>query len=171
MNIHPGASWTDERIQELKDWLAEGLSASQIGAEMGVTRNAIIGKVHRLCIPFARGRDMPGRPKISKPQINGPVKRPRGGNNNPSGINGSTRLRKPTEPRPDLGIEIDTINDLPADVSPFACSIAELTDESCRWPLGDPQTFDFRYCGAQRGRGAYCSRHARLAHKPAWRRG
>lgn len=68
---------------------------------------------------------------------------------------------------PDERIEIVRVlaaTDLPADQSPFACTLAELNDETCRWPLGDPQSPDFRFCGAKPDGMPYCRRHAHIAY-------
>ncbi len=64
-----------------------------------------------------------------------------------------------------LDLEADAATDLPPDTSPDACSLMELTDTSCRYPLGDPATPEFRFCGTARPDGAtYCNRHARIIY-------
>jgi GcrA cell cycle regulator len=144
-------TWTDERCDTLRRLWADGLSCSEIAAELrGVTRNAVIGKVNRLGLekrrisipPYERKLGMVTRRKAVKPKFNGHV---------------------------DLGIETepDGLTDLPPDTSENPVTLMELTDDTCRWPLGDPQSKDFRFCGDKPGHGPYCQRHAHLAYAPA----
>ena len=55
----PHSPWTPERIEQLRNGVSSGLSCSQIAAEIGVTRNAVIGKIHRLGLA-------PGRPTAAR---------------------------------------------------------------------------------------------------------
>src|SRR5258708_561821 len=102
-------SWTDERVETLKKLWTDGLSASQIAAELGgITRNAVIGKVHRL--GMSASATPPGQ--------------------------GGTWLELPEEP--------------------------------CRWPIGDPGSADFFFCGGQSITSLpYCAYHSRVAYQPA----
>jgi GcrA cell cycle regulator len=132
-----GPSWTAERIAELKDLWARHFTASQVAKKMGgITRNAVLGKLHRM-----NGAARPALPKAQRPK----------------------RPRRKVEYKPPSPIgELPQAVDLPADESFFACSIIELTPTTCRWPLdGDPML----YCGAQKGRGSYCVRHYRIGHR------
>lgn len=146
-------SWTVERVDALKGLVADGLSASQIAAVLGgLTRNAVIGKVHRmgLSLTLSTGRTSQGQTPQRPPR---PRRIKRAGFDK----------RRATE----LAVEPDGIIELPPDTSPDACTLLELTEESCRWPMGTPGTEEFRFCGSQRGDGPYCARHHRLSrHKP-----
>ncbi len=160
-------SWNDERVDLLsKRWL-EGRSASQIAAELGqgVTRNAVIGKVHRL--------GLSGRAKLASPA---PATRSRA---KPAA---REEGRMPVETSP-AAAQTSIAAALPvaapiarptADVViPFSnrVTIMELRDTMCRWPLGDPTSADFRYCGSRSGAlGPYCEEHARLAFQPTQER-
>lgn len=134
------ASWTDERVELLKKLWADGLSASQIARELGeVTRNAVIGKVHRL--------GLSGR--VTKTRIERPRPRP--------------VLRPPPRPLPPA---IERIEPLMLEDGRFT-TITTLKNSSCRWPIGEPGTSDFHFCGhAQAGGTPYCETHARLAYQP-----
>lgn len=140
--------WTDERIASLKKLAADGFSAGMIAREMGnVTRNGVIGKLKRLGVPLLR-------PATSRS----------GGR--PAGRGRNSNLARKITLRTKL--EMTEAPDLPPDTSPDACSMFELTERTCRWPMGDPGTAEFRYCGTDHGGcGPYCARHARIAYQPA----
>ena len=118
-------TWTDERVETLKKLWADGLSASQIAAELGgITRNAVIGKVHRL--------GLSGRAK--SPSSSAPRPRKARGHSHMLRVSrpamrGNTALAHAyeleVEPEPEL---IDNIIPL------------ELNELTCRWPIGDPGT-------------------------------
>lgn len=143
-------SWTDTQIESLKSLWAGGFSASQIAAQIGdgLSRSAIIGKVHRLKLP---GRTRP-----------------------PSERRTPREARLPRESHPwksrkrRTAFDSDEAIGLPPDTSPDACTLLELTETSCRYPLGHPDKPDFRYCGTtcDPRQGPYCGRHMRLAYLP-----
>ncbi len=151
--------WTEERVELLKKLWADGLSASQIAAELGgVTRNAVIGKVHRL--------GLSGRAKSSTPSTAPRRPRPAAQPSRPRFlVQGNTALRA------DPGIEPEPRPQLRAvpEAEPLVCervTIMELKECMCRWPLGDPGREDFRFCGARSNVGAaYCAHHARIAYQ------
>jgi GcrA cell cycle regulator len=148
-------SWTDERVELLKKLWTDGLSASQIAAELGgVTRNAVIGKVHRLGLS---GR---GQPTSS-------IKRQR--RTHPSGVRrvrqmisvGNLALKPDAmaeaeyQPRRNVVVPI-----------PLKLSIFQLTEKTCKWPLGDPGQEDFHFCGHDSLENIpYCEYHAGVAYQ------
>lgn len=152
-------SWNDERVDLLSRLWLEGRSASQIATELGqgVTRNAVIGKVHRL--------GLSGRAKIAAPAVVTPERaRPKA-------------VQKPQQERAALPIALAPVVAPPAPVAqdskdvviPFSdrVTIMELRETMCRWPLGDPASSEFRYCGCRTAVGPYCKEHARMAFQPA----
>lgn len=153
-------TWDDQRIEQLKKLWGEGLSASQIAAELGgVTRNAVIGKVHRL--------GLSGRAK-SKPAV---AARPRV----KATVKAATRTTTTVVARGNLAtVEVMEVVPMALPqrenvVIPMArrISIMELREGVCRWPLGDPLQADFAYCGADCSVGnTYCEAHSRLAYQP-----
>jgi GcrA cell cycle regulator len=155
-------SWTDERVELLKKLWAEGLSASQIAGELGnVTRNAVIGKVHRLGLS---GRAKPNRSSASRPRRPRAPRAPRGEGSYVSV--GNTALKTnavavavpKAEPAPVAELVIP-----PAERK----SILELTESTCKWPIGDPMEEDFHFCGRDSEIGMpYCTHHARIAYQP-----
>lgn len=153
-------SWTDERVGRLGKLWMDGRSASQIAAELGegVSRNAVIGKIHRLGLA---GRTMPPqvaepdrqKPKIAVKALPRPVV--------------ALDAEPVAEPRPFVPPQGSTAsNDV---VVPFSdrVTIMDLRETMCRWPLGDPTTSEFRFCGCRSEGGTpYCTAHARLAFQP-----
>ena len=166
-------AWTDERVELLKKLWAEGLSARQIADQLGgVTRNAVIGKVHRLGLS---GRATTSRPKTMRPRkkrVDSGVK------TLPGGAAPSARAAiaaKAASPHQSPGLEnfptamITPIDEL---VIPLAdrVTMETLTEKHCKWPIGDPSEDDFHYCGHGRhGDGVYCEFHTAKAYQPARR--
>lgn len=149
--------WTDERVSLLRKLWTEGLSASQIAKQLGgVTRNAVIGKVHRLGLA---GRATPSRP--AKRPVR--VARPR-----PAANPSAPRLRNPlaiggaTVP----SVIIPHLEPLPLDDGTNV-TVLTLTDRMCKFPIGDPTDTDFAFCGRDVCSGPYCTDHARLAYQPS----
>ena len=148
-------SWTDERVALLTKLWADGLSASQIAAELGgITRNAVIGKVHRLGLsgrakspsssaPRPRKARSSQMLRVSRPSIRG---------------NNALAYDYAVEPEPEL-IEIPIEQ---------RKTLLQLNDATCRWPVGDPGSTDFFFCGGNSNEGSpYCSYHSRVAYQPA----
>ena len=160
------ATWTDERVELLKKLWNDGLSASQIAAELGnITRNAVIGKVHRLGLS---GRTRPQSAAQPRPR-NKPAVRPQGSTipQGPLHTRGATALAAAPQ-REALPAPMPEAN--PEVVVPFSerVTIMELKESMCRWPLGDPTTPEFRYCGAKSDVGVpYCAYHCRIAYQPS----
>ena len=128
----------------------EGLSASQIAAQLGgVSRNAVIGKVHRLGLsgraPPSRPRPLvSAKPRVAAPRITAAVSAPK------------------AAPAP---------KHLPADPATLlamrpSATIHTLADHGCRWPIGEPEDAAFGYCGRRRGgHGPYCLDHTHVAFR------
>ncbi|WP_455466174.1 GcrA family cell cycle regulator [Bartonella sp. B39] len=169
-------SWTYERVELLKKLWSEGLSASQIAAQLGgVSRNAVIGKVHRLKLP-GRGKTAQGASRAQKVSAS------------PSSSSPSPRVRRtPSTVLPtnaascDVGVtalktefvaEDVTEMDVPMTsnvVVPISrqLNLLQLSENTCRWPVGDPLASDFHFCGADSGENSpYCAFHAKIAFQP-----
>lgn len=152
-------SWTDDRVETLKKLWAEGLSASQIAGRLGgVSRNAVIGKVHRLGLS---GRATTSRNKPSRPRAGiGTIKRPP---KQRFAQTGNPALRALYAP--DALADLD---ELDQDIPPEArVKLVDLTENCCRFPIGDPQTAEFGFCNRKKADGLqYCEIHARRAFQP-----
>lgn len=152
-------AWNDERVELLKKLWSEGLSASQIAGRLGaVSRNAVIGKVHRLGLS---GRATTSRMKSHRPRARAAAAKRMARSRFATIGNPALRaLYHEAEPFVPAAEEL---------VIPLAerKSIQTLTECSCRWPIGDPQLADFHFCGKTKVPGLpYCEFHARRAFQP-----
>lgn len=153
-------AWTEERVEMLKQLWTDGLSASQIARKMGgVTRNAVIGKVHRLGLS---GRATPARVTTARISSGSSRSRP----STPNVGTGRARLRET-----DLDEIKDQVVPEPILSAEERASVLHLTEHTCKWPVGDPGTTDFHFCGARTKPGSpYCTTHAAMAYQPLERR-
>jgi GcrA cell cycle regulator len=182
-------SWSDERIELLKKMWNEGQSASAIAKELGgVTRNAVIGKVHRLGLSNRNG---PGQAPVA------PAPAPKAVREKPEPIEAAPPVvdiapepvvRQPPErilpipPRKPVIIAGQPLPPQPSanEISPEALAtvreveksapkitLMELTERTCKWPIGDPATENFWFCGlpVQQGK-PYCEAHVGVAFQP-----
>jgi GcrA cell cycle regulator len=164
-------SWTDERVELLKKLWTEGLSASQIAGRLGagVTRNAVIGKVHRLNLSGRAQQPRQAAPRAPRKQREPSL--PGHGNGRPSMPTAGATALKPmsrteAQPRPVALPEPEPLRlvDLPKD---GRVTILHLSDKTCKWPIGDPGAEDFCFCGHNPREGSpYCEYHARQAYQP-----
>jgi len=204
-------NWTDERVEQLKRLWAEGYSASQIAAQMGgVTRNAVIGKAHRLKLA-GRVKNQPRRPndadaanaeaeaKANSPELEFGRS---GGNDNSAdaadcapmsaggsgfgGNGGGGRINPGAavvgSAALNIDYEEDAIAEAGAEQRPETgkvlhmrrmrkLTLMQLTEHTCKWPVGDPLSEDFFFCGADSGEGGpYCACHAKIAFNTDKRR-
>ncbi|MEM5516618.1 GcrA family cell cycle regulator [Henriciella sp. AS95] len=157
-------SWTEERVEVLKKLWAEGHSASQIAKQLGgVTRNAVIGKVHRLGLS---GRATPSRPVKRPPRLARPKPRlsPDGSVSAPAKSPEDTRIRRSEQQAIVSALQ-------PAPVADGeAATILTLRDSMCKWPIGDPADPKFAFCGRKSECGPYCAEHAKVAFQPQRKR-
>ena len=176
-------AWTEERVEKLKIMWTDGNSASQIAKELGgVTRNAVIGKVHRLGLSNRAGSIKTKRDKsASKPSAKPKIKTSRSKiktviDTRIPEKNGIIPMRKPIltpgqplPPQPSAN-EISpealaTVKEVEKGAKKL--SLLELTEKTCKWPIGDPATQEFWFCGlpAQTGK-PYCDAHVGVAFQP-----
>ncbi len=157
-------TWTTERVDLLKKLWADGLSASQIASELGgVTRNAVIGKVHRLGLSGRAKTPMPTQ-KARRPD------KPASGSshahrNSVPQSHGATALKVESAAVPEPAPEAKPV----AELVPLAerATILTLTERTCKWPIGDPTKDDFYFCGHPSDPGVpYCGYHCRIAYQP-----
>lgn len=160
-------AWTEDRVEVLKKLWAEGHSASQIAKQLGgVTRNAVIGKVHRLGLS---GRATPSRPVKRPPRLARPK---------PQVMADGTVRTAPA--RPPAVVQSSAVKAVEkaamAALPPMpltdgeAATILTLRDSMCKWPIGDPADPSFAFCGRKSHEGPYCKDHAQVAFQPARKR-
>ncbi len=209
-------SWTDERVETLKKMWAEGQSASQIAKELGgVTRNAVIGKVHRLGLsnrvgPGGSSEDEAEEVMIATPVAPAPepapapkpVEAPRPAAEPVAAAEPLRPTPAPAAPQPAAAQPAAATPAAPApiplrkaiipagqplppqpsanEISPEALAsvrevekrakkltLMELTERTCKWPIGDPATEDFWFCGLPSVAGKpYCEAHVGVAFQP-----
>jgi GcrA cell cycle regulator len=152
------ATWTTERVDALRQYFAAGLSCGQIAREIGVTRNAVIGKMNRLGLTRPRElvarqvRERTARPKSPMREIWRRERR--------ASVSEQQRLLVEAYAEPRLPEEIPIRNGR-------GLSLLELPRDGCRWPISAPDA-DFCFCGSEPVKGLpYCVGHARLAYRPS----
>jgi len=152
-------SWNEQKIQQLRDMWGNGFSASEIAKKLGgLTRNAVIGKAHRLKLSVgATPARAGGEPKATTVRTKPVAKK--------------VMLRAaPTMPTPSLPPRTATAAPIVkrASEQPSKAAVPPLktTERQCRWPHGDPRSQDFKFCGCGAVEGLpYCMDHARLAYQ------
>ena len=178
-------SWTDERVELLKKMWGEGQSASQIAKELGgVTRNAVIGKVHRLGLsnraggtPAAASAKTAAPEKAAEPAPKpAPAAPPRAAEPAaaPAVLTPITRKAiipagQPLPPQPSANeISPEALASVrEVEKKAKKISLMELTERTCKWPIGDPATEDFWFCGLSVQAGKpYCEAHVGVAFQP-----
>jgi GcrA cell cycle regulator len=152
--IAHGPTWTSERVEELKAHIGAGLSCSQIAARIGVSRNAVIGKMNRL------GLSRPRDTLAKDPEAKRNAWRGRSGASNITRIFSQHRILVELPPEPPEGAEVVSIH------AGRGCSLLELSPGDCRWPVSETDAPDYCFCGNPQVEGLpYCVGHARLAYK------
>jgi GcrA cell cycle regulator len=149
------STWTTERIQQLRIHFEAGLTCREIAAELGVSRNAVIGKISRLALVRDNGGD-------ARRVVRSDAAR------DPSRARPVPRLRRrilravSSEPSP-----LPLVEETPVSTD-TGCSLFELTKERCRWPMSTPGAEDFCFCGSTPVEGLpYCPSHSRMAYRVA----
>ncbi|MEX0286857.1 MAG: GcrA family cell cycle regulator [Paracoccaceae bacterium] len=183
-------SWTDERVELLKKMWSEGQSASQIAKELGgVTRNAVIGKVHRLGLSNRASGGTAAKPEAkAKPAPQPKAEAKPAPKTEPARPEPAPKPEAEAAPQPQSPARRQIIpagQPLPPqpsanEISPEALakvnevekkarklSLMELTERTCKWPVGDPATDNFWFCGlpVQPGK-PYCEAHVGVAFQP-----
>ncbi len=152
--------WTDERVETLKKLWQDGLSASQIAKQLGgVSRNAVIGKVHRVGLSGRATPSKPARPVFKAPRPQRAVVQ-------------ATAPRRVVRTVPLVSSTPAAPASIPppiryVDEAPGSATILTLGAHMCKWPIGDPSSDGFTFCGRRENDGPYCVEHARIAYQPA----
>jgi GcrA cell cycle regulator len=157
------AGWTEDRVGALKKLWLEGQSASQIAKQLGggVTRNAVIGKVHRLGLS---GRATPSQPARTTTAAFRPAKTRTTPPKQDYGQPSAPRRIEAVQPRPTAPVPPTP---LPVVVEqPGTATVLTLGAHMCKWPIGDPSSREFSFCGRRASEGVYCGEHARVAYQP-----
>ena len=140
--------WDNIRVEVLSRLWLDGLSASQIARELGggVTRNAVVGKVHRLGLS---GRAVPASPRAIALRFRRP-----------------NAVQAPKTPRPAPAPKVQAAPAACASEEPgLIASVLDLHAHCCKWPIGDPKSASFSFCG-RHADGPYCADHERVSVQP-----
>jgi GcrA cell cycle regulator len=147
-------TWTTERLERLKTGFEAGLSCREIAVDIGVSRNAVIGKLSRLNLTREQSGD--ARPPARK--------------------DAAERTRREPKPRQQYRLlQALYAGSQPAPAhdpisNAHRCSLLELNEARCRWPINTPGAADFCFCGNTPVAGQpYCPGHNRLAYRPGSR--
>ena len=149
--------WTDEKVEKLRELWAQGYTANEIAKKLDVTKNAIVGKVHRLCLT--------ARPS--------PIK-----SKNTDGETAEATAEVVTETSAE---EIEAVDAGETKAAPKKAAkvggektnvkLVNLDSHSCRWPIGDPRDDDFCFCGKKvRSGQTYCDEHSMMAYVKAFKK-
>ncbi len=172
-------AWTEQQIQTLKKMWGNGYSASDIARSLGggVTRNAVIGKAHRLKLSVgvsAAPRSMPDAPSKTAGVVMASITKI-------SKNRAKMRTALPSAPSLPIKSRVDSLARLlgsdpikrPLDKikRTEGIPVTKAGERHCRWPVGDPRSPDFRFCGCETHEGLpYCLHHARIAYQTLGRK-
>lgn len=172
------SEWTQDRIDLASRLWLSGVSAKRIAEELGgLTRNAVMGKIDRLGLLRAP------RGNLAQPAPSPSVGRGKPPESIPAPARAETRavarpraekvVKEPHAKAPAQAAAPAAVVAIPASPKPPAgpgepVQIMDLRDYMCKWPLGDPSSESFRYCGHRKHGGApYCEAHVKLAYMPS----
>lgn len=180
-------AWTDEMVEELKRLWAEGVTTGEIGRRLNISKNSIVGKVHRLGLsgrpsPIKKkSEDAPAKPAAQTPAKEKPAKtvkkesitKPAAKTPEPA----VAEEKKPAAPKiqakpssaetNEEDIKLAKSLNIPLADAPKKefLSLTDLDNHTCRWPIGDPKDENFHFCGRKVRLGqTYCEEHAAIAY-------
>ncbi len=150
-------SWTDERIEHLKNLWQEGLTASQIASRLGgVTRNAVIGKIYRLGLS-GRGKSNSVKKAVKKKTMPSVTKE--------NTVSKTSEEEVPQHAAPPKTKEVPKVKQA-KQVRDTPVTVLDLSAHMCKWPLGDPTHEGFRFCGKRSSpESPYCTHHSQIAYQ------
>ena len=164
--------WNDKAVQSLRRFWAEGHPTAEIGRRIGVSKNAVVGKAHRL--------DLPGRPspiaKESVPSTRPPKPTSRIVPQLPDILPVAITTPRPAPARIPVTVSVTApgtnvipvkpaVESIPPELAETSRSIGSRPGRTCCWPIGEPGTKTFRFCDlAIESRSSYCPDHARKAY-------
>ena len=152
-------AWTEKMVEDLRQMWLEGLTASEIAKNLGVSKNSIVGTVHRLCLTARpspikkKDADMPEAELFQEQTI--------------SSENTNTEVQSQT-----YAAEVDESAIVEKSTEPaLGIKLVNLDSHTCRWPLGDPRDDNFGFCGKKvRAGQTYCDEHSTMAYVKAIKR-
>lgn len=149
--------WTDEKVEQLRQLWAQGLTANEIAKKLDVTKNAIVGKVHRLCLT---ARPSPIKSKNPEQPVENPEQ----------AVAIETECEGQTVK---VAEEVDLTSQAAtkSEKEHTNIKLVNLDSHTCRWPIGDPRDDDFCFCGKKvRSGQTYCDEHSMMAYVKAFKK-
>lgn len=154
-------AWTDKMVEDLKIMWKQGLTTGEIGKRLGVSKNSIVGKVHRLQLD---ARPSPIKKKDEETETSA-------AENTAQPATAKNTGGKKNEPRPEKTAAPAPVQPVAAKplpikkIVPGNVKLTDLDNHTCRWPLGDPKDENFHFCGKKVKIGqTYCEEHSALAY-------
>ena len=166
-------SWSSATISKLKTLFERGMSTAEIGKRLGFTKNAVVGKINRLKLNFGKSaksakpkaKVAAKKPAAKKPASKAPVKVPAKKSSAPAPKSFGRKAAGPAARAKDLKASKDSKLKTERIIQHSAALMALRADQ-CRWPVGDPDSGDFRFCGEKCFVGKpYCFEHCKVAYQ------
>jgi GcrA cell cycle regulator len=164
--------WTDEAVEELKKMWDKGMTTGQIAKVLNVTKNSIIGKVHRLCLtarpsPIKKSSNSEKKDtkqtkaeKVEKTEKNEKIEKTEKATKTKAATPKAEKTKETITKTKEEVAKVET----PA-VEELNIPLVKLDNHTCRWPLGDPRDEDFCFCGKKIKTGqTYCEEHSAIAY-------
>lgn len=142
-------AWTEKMVDDLRQMWIEGLTANEIAKKLGVSKNSIVGKVHRLCLtarpsPIKKKEELANEAEVVD-------------------VGNVIQTEKSEKVKETVSVQKNTENG--------KIKLVDLGNHTCRWPIGDPRDEDFAFCGRRvRAGQTYCDEHAMMAYVKATKR-
>ena len=162
-------AWTDEMVEDLKRMWEEGLTTGEIGKRLGVSKNSIVGKVHRLQLsgrpsPIKK-KDAPAEETVAQTK---PMKAEKSAPQ-PDKPKEEKKEKAPAKKEEEVVADVSAPLSVPAPKTVSKPSgktmLTDLDNHTCRWPIGDPKDENFHFCGKKVKIGqTYCEEHANIAY-------
>ncbi len=153
-------AWTDKMVEDLKVMWKQGLTTGEIGKRLGVSKNSIVGKVHRLQLdarpsPIKKKEDNTPKDTASVPETSPQKTQTK---DKKTADTQEKKEQKNISSTPVTTIKTEKKHD-------GHVHLTDLDNHTCRWPIGDPKDENFHFCGKKVKIGqTYCEEHAALAY-------
>ena len=174
--------WDNTALKKLKALVGKGLSTSEIGRRLGMSKNAVVGKLNRLGWNAKAGsvaHDAPARKKstaaaapkaksgVKKPVAKAPAKKTSVATKPAKTISAKKENVKPAVKETKSSSKTSAKNlAMHQRIIQHSLEMANLKPNQCRWPIGDPDSENFHFCGKPVFTGKpYCYEHCRLAYQ------
>jgi GcrA cell cycle regulator len=172
--------WTDEIVKELKALWEKGYTTVEIGKKLGVSKNAVVGKAHRLGLdarpsPIKKSEENENENKDIEKKKTAKTTKTKGKEENKeiksktksakNSLNSENNSKKEDKEANDSNKNENSIEEEKNSKNKKKIGLVDLTSKTCRWPIGDPKDDDFHFCGKEIAIGEiYCAKHAAIAY-------